>query len=278
MRSLIDPVPAPLLRTLRHLAAFAAVAALPLFADPVRIPIEDNDTVRLQAQGQTGTIELTLSRAPASNAEAKLTAANSDNFVFWSVPMQRRGNAWTAALDRAGLEAVISTGRLVAEFPGAAPNNELLQLVVPTDRVTPLIEAAAAIVGNEPLFFQPPTPPERPEVPSTDVERVRAESFAMVARQWERELTAHLHEYQAAVSRAHAFFLDLRTAGRLPWPADVVNRLEEQYKRLASQVQDVAKQVEEWRSTAQSFVQQWNQAHSGDAPLEISFADPNAKS
>jgi hypothetical protein len=277
MRTMPDSVTLPLpLRRFRRLAAFAAVTALPLFADPVTIPIEDNDTVSLQAQGETATIELALSRAPATNPGATLKAANRDNFTFWSAPLQRQGNAWTGQIDRAGLEAVIISGRLVAEFPGAAPNNELLQLVIPTDRLRALLEPAAAMVGGEPLFFTPPKAPERPEVPAANVERVRAESFAMTARRWDREITAYLHEFQAATARAHAFFLDLKTAGRLPWPPETLNQLEQAYQTLAAEGQKIAQQREEWRSAAQSFIQQWNQAHSGETPLEISFTDAPA--
>lgn len=280
MRSFPAPVtaPSPRLRSLCCLVALAAAAALPLSADPVTIPIEDNDTVRLQPQGETATLELVLSRAPASNTNPTINAANRDNFVFWTAPIQRRGNAWTATLDRQGLEAVITAGRLVAEFPGAAPNNELLQLVIPTDRVATLLEAAAPMVGGEPLFFTAPTPPEQPEVPAPDVERVRAESFAMTARRWDREITAHLHEYDSAVSRAHAFFLDLRTAGRLAWPQDVLNKLEQSYEELATKVAEIEQQREQWRSAAESFVQQWNQAHPDATPLEITFAEANAAS
>lgn len=265
-------------RASRWLAALLAAGLLPLAAEPLAIPIEDNDTVQLQANGQNATIRLGLSRAPASNPNASLKAANRDNYTFWSAPLSRQGNAWTASVDRAGLEAILMAGRLVAEFPGAAPNNEALHLVVPSDRINEVIEPAAAMVGQEPLFFEPPQPPEKPDVPSTDVERVRAESFAMTARRWDKEIAAHLHKYQAAQSRAYAFFLDLRTSGRLSWPAEVLNRLDQAYRNLEQRLAEIEKTRADWRSTAQQFVQQWNQTHADQPPVELKFDEPAAVS
>ena len=255
------------------LATGLLAVALPAAALAVTIPIEENDTVRLQPSGNNATLELVLNRAPASANGAVVRVSNRDNYSFWSAPLTRRRNAWTATIDRAGLEAIIRVDRLLAEFPGAGPNNDVLQLVVPGERLRTALEPAAAMVSQQPLFFEPPAPPEKPELPSTDVGRVQAEGFAMSARRWDREITAHQYEFSAAISRAHAFFLDLRTAGRLPWPAQVLDQLAQAYEGLKARAQEIEKSRADWRATAQQFVQQWNAAHAGEPPITLTFAE-----
>lgn len=255
------------------LAASLALSALAAAAEPVVSPIEENDTIRITASGKTGQIELTLARAPASSEGAMLKAANRDNYALWSSKLTRQGNRWTAPFDRAGVQALLMMDKMVAEFPGAARGGEALHLVVPRDRYLPAMEPALALLGDDPLFFNPPKPPEKPEVPAPNVERYRADSFAMVARLWDHQILAHQQEFAAARSRAHALFLDLRTAGRLPWSPDAVERLAQRYQQLSQQEQAIARTRQEWRAAAQNFVQQWNAAHSGEPPLVINFAD-----
>jgi hypothetical protein len=255
------------------LAAALALGALSAAAAPVVAPIEDNDVVRVTATGKTGQIELTLARAPASSDNAMLKAANRDNYALWSGKLTRQGNRWTASIDRAAVQALLIMDKLIAEFPGAARDGEALHLVITRERYLPALEPALALLGDQPLFFNPPKPPERPEVPAPTVDRPRADSFAMIARLWDHQIVAHQHEFAAARSRSLALFLDLRTAGRLPWPPEALERLAQRYQQLSQQEQAIARTRQEWRATAQKFAEQWNAAHSSEPPLTVNFGD-----
>lgn len=238
------------------------------------VTMAESDSIQFQPAGNgTARVELNLERSPNTSNGATLKAANSEDFVFWSAPLSRRGNRWTTEFDREAFQSMLIVDRLIAEFPGAAPDGEVLHLVIPRERLTPAMEPLAPLVAGDPLFFNAPTSPERPEVPSVDVERVRAESFAMLARQWERELAAYIHQFEAARARAHALFLDLRTADRLPWPRETINQLEQSYGALKEHAESLERMISEWRSTAQNFVRQWNAAHGREDPVQLKFAD-----
>ncbi len=258
------------------LVAAFLIAAVAAPAAPVTGPIDDNDTVALQVNGEKATLQLTLARAPASSEGAVLRATNRDNYPFWSTPLTKQGNQWTAAIDQEGLQAILIVDRLVAEFPGAARDNEALQLVISRERFMPAFEGSAAIVGNAPLFFVPPEPPEKPEVPQPNVDRLRADSFAMMARVWDHQIAAHQSQFAAARSRAHGLFLDLKTSGRLPFKPEAVEQLAKSYEQLAQQEQQIAQARQQWRQTVQQFVQEWNAAHSGQPPLAVNFGEPAA--
>jgi hypothetical protein len=258
----------------RWWAASLGLVTASALAAPVVGPIDDNDTVRIDVSGDRATVQLTLARAPASSEGATLRVSNRDNFAMWSAPLTRQGNRWTAPLDREGLQALLMVDRMVAEFPGAARDNEALHLVVTRERFLPALEGTAPLLGNTPLFFNAPQPPERPEVPAPTVERYRAESFAMVARLWDHQIAAHQHEFAAARSRALSLFLDLRTAGRLPYPEPALQNLAQGYEALSQREQAIARMRQEWRAAAQNFVRQWNAQHSGEPPLTMNFAEP----
>lgn len=253
------------------------VGCLTAAAEPVVVPMQENDTIAFQPAGNNrARVELTLARSPTTSNDATLKVANRDDYIFWSGKLTRQGDRWITQVDRDALQAILMVHRIIAEFPGAAAEGEALQLVVPRDRLGPALEPLAPLAAGDPLFFEPPSPPEPPEVPSTNVERVRAESFAMSARRWEREQVAYINQFAAARSRAHALFMDLRTAGRLPWPADALAQLEQTYEGLGEQEQSYKQSLSEWRSSAQSFVRQWNQAHGDQPPVELKFAEEAA--
>ena len=255
------------------LAGLALATVSGLVAAPVVGPIEDNDTVALQVSGSTGTLQLTMARAPASAEGATLRAINRDDYSLWSAPLTRRGNQWTAPIDREALEAILMVDRLRAEFPGAARDNEALHLVIPRDRFLPALETAAPLAGREPLFFTPPEAPERPEIPAANVDRLHAESFAMLARVWDHQIAAHQHQFAAARSRAHSYFLDLRAAGRLPWPQEALEGVAQSYEALKQREEQIARTRQEWREAAQNFAREWSSAHANDAPLTINFGE-----
>lgn len=256
------------------LAAGLAVGCLTTSADPVTIRMADEDSIEFQMAGNNAArVQLSLSQSPPSSSGATLQVVNRDDFVLWSTELTRQGNQWVAQMDRASLEAVLTVDRIIADFPGATAEKEALRIVVPQDNYRPALEPLAPLVIGEPMFFAPPEPPEEPEVPSPNVERVWAESFAMTARRWEREFAAHLGQYAAARSRAHALFLDLRTAGRLPWSPDILRQIEQSYTTLKEREREIQQKLSKWRSTAQSFVQQWNSTHGNEPPVELKFAD-----
>ncbi len=254
------------------LALIALLCALPLGAqeEPANLRIQENDTVDVRPGGDAAVVDLTLARAPAASEGATLDAV-SGAFVFWSLPLQRQGNQWRAQIPSDQIETLLIAERLVARFP--AGNEQVVSIAIPRDRFVQTMDDTAAVLRDRALFFAAPEKPELPEIPSADIPRIQAASFALQAQRVDYELAKYMHEFAAARSRAHGLFLDLTTSGRLPWEGEARERLGQNYQPLAQQEQEIARQREQWRASARQFVQQWNSTHSGEEPLTLNFAE-----
>jgi hypothetical protein len=237
-------------------------------ADPRIMRIEDGDTINVTAGSGVVVFELGLSLAPAADPEAVLEIMQ-DTYVAGSVPLKRAGNAWKAEVPAAHLADLLTTDRLVARFPSTG--DRPLHLNIPRDRFLSRLESAQSLVRDDPLFFEAPEAPKRPDVPSTDVIRAEAEAFLAAAWVFDQEWAAYVYRFSSRRSDAHALFQDLITSGRLPWEGAAVTRLKAAYDKLRAQQDELERARETWREQVRAFAQKWNAAHGGDEPLSVSF-------
>ncbi len=254
---------------------FTSALLVPLTAaEPVVTRLPDADQIRLQPGQNAAVFEFSSARAPSSSSGAVIEG-RTGQYVHWSTPLQRQGNFWRAQIPPDRIPSLLTFDQLIARFPGAAEANADLHVMIPRDRYVPAMESVQALVPNAPLFFAPPAAPERPEVPQPNVARPQAEDFISKALIFDLKWSTYMSEFSAARSRAHGLFLDLRTSGRIPWSADVLDRLFKHYEGLTAQQTQIENTRTQWQATARQFVQQWNAANSGQPPLELTFVDPS---
>ncbi len=230
----------------------------------------DADTVVVSAAGQ---ISLAMTRAPASAPEAKLHVVNSANYSLWSGPLTRVGGKWTAKLDLPAVEALLTANAIQAEFPGAATGDKDLRISFVRDAFEPALAPTAALVKpTDPLFYVAPEAPAPLETVSADVDEIHMASYAMASRRYDEQLSAYYNRLIAAKAAAHALWLDLKTAKRLPeWPASLVTSQERAYAALDATAEAVKAQRAKHRETAKSLVDTWNSANSSAEPIEVTF-------
>lgn len=249
---------------------FAAAAVLPAAepSDPRTVRIDDNDTVGVSAGAGHVTFELALSLAPAADSAAVLEIMRGTH-VEGAAPLRRADRAWRAEVPAAHLGDLLTADQLIARFPSTG--DRPLHLVIPRDRFLPRMEAAAALVGDAPLFFEAPKAPARPTIPGTAVSRADAEVFLSTAWVFDQEWAAYTYRFSSARSDANALFRDLITSGRLPWTGAPVDRQNAAYEKLRAQQEELTRAREEWREQVRAFAQKWNAAHPDEEPLAVSF-------
>lgn len=227
----------------------------------------------------TGDATLAMTRAPSSAADAKLLIVNSANFAIWEGPLQRNGANWTSKFDLDAAEALLTASAVLAEFPGAATGGKDLRISFVRDVLTQSLAASAALMGEEPIFYDAPTPPTPIEAIEDNPDPARVASYAMAARRYDEELATYRAQLIAAKASAKALWTDLKTAGKLnQWPAAVVNAQEGAYAKLEALQTEVTQKKMANRNEAKRIIDEWNAAHADAIPVELSFRDHSLKS
>ncbi len=229
----------------------------------------DADEVSVSSAGQ---LSLSMTRAPASAADAKIHVVNSNNYSLWSGPLTRVGGKWTAKLDLDAVEALLIANAIQAEFPGAATGGKDLRISFVRDMFGEKLGPTAALVKpNEPLFYEAPQAPEPLETVDGNADAIRMASYAMASRRYDEQLAAYYHQLVAAKASAHALWNDLKTAKRLPdWPDSLIAAQDRAFAALDAKAEEILAQREKHRQTAESVVNTWNSAHP-DSDIDITF-------
>lgn len=269
------------LRRWQHLGLLAALIGLltsPATAqtddkakEPTFIAIRaaDTDTIGVNSAGQ---LQLGLSRAPAAAANAMVYVVNSAGYALWSAPLTRSGGNWTAKLDRAATEDLLVANAIHAAFPGAATGGKELRISFVRDMFQGKLDATASLVGTQPLFYKAPDQPAPLVGLPANPDPIQVARFAMAARRYDEQLSAYQQQLIAARASAHSLWVDLKTAGRLPnWPAMVVATQDKAYAALDNEIMAAAKQRADAQAAAKATIDQWNRAHAGDTPVELTF-------
>jgi hypothetical protein len=168
---------------------------------------QNQDTVRIHMEGNRALLELALTNLPPNANQGSVMAMRGE-FAFWTAPLERQGNRMVVPLDAERIEGLLLAERLVAQFPTQA-EGEPRQIPIPRERYVAALEPTAPLLRNHTLFYRAPE--------------------ALPENALEQQRIAHQHETAAARARAHALFLDMRTAGRLPWSPEVLDQLSQNY-------------------------------------------------
>ncbi|MCF3652474.1 hypothetical protein [Synoicihabitans lomoniglobus] len=266
-------------RQLLSCAAAFAVLALPLSAQDeekkespfVAVRAADADTFNIAGGGS---LQLGLSRAPATSSGAKILVVNSAGYALWQGDLSRSGGQWTAKLDRDAVEALLIAKAVQAEFPGAAKDGKDLRISFVRDVFQSQLGPTASLVGSEALFYEAPQAPVAPEALESGADATRMGSFAMGARRYDEQLAAYYSELVAARASARSLWTDLKTGNRLPdWPATVIAAQDRAFAALDAPIMAAEKQRATTRAAAEAAVNSWNSAHANAAPVELSFRE-----
>ena len=261
-------------------AALLGLLALPLSAqskdeekpqsNATTIRAEDTDKVSVSASNQ---LQLSLSRAPASAAAAKVLVVNSNNYALWTAPLTRSGANWTAQLDLRAVEALLTGNAIQAEFPGAATGGKDLRISFVRDIYETTLAPTASLVNpNEPLFYVAPKEPTAPDAIGNGADASRTSSYAMASRRYDEQLTAYYHSLVAAKAQAHALWMDLKTAGRLPaWPTALLAAQDKAFAAIDAKAQSVMAVRAKHRETANAVITAWNSSTGEDEKINLTF-------
>jgi hypothetical protein len=266
-------------RQLFSCAVAFAVLALPLSAQDeekkespfVAVRAADEDTFTISA---SGSLQLAISRAPATSTGAKVLVVNSAGYALWKGDLTRSGSQWTAKLNREAVEALLVAKAVQAEFPGAAKDGKSLRVSFVRDVFQPGLGATAALVGTSPLFYEAPAAPAPLEPVASGADAARMNSYVLAARRYDEQLAAYQSQLIAARASARSLWVDLKTANRLPgWPATVIAAQDRAFAALDAPIMAVVKQRAESRAAAKAIVNSWNSAHASADPVELTFRD-----
>lgn len=241
-----------------------------LSAKPVQRGLSDRESFSADVDGRGGTLSLQVAGNAASAGQGTLAITNDDGFVWWTSPLKSSGgNTWTAPLNRESVEALLVGTKVQATFPKAAGEDDIV-ITVPTEKARDVLKTAAPIMAGVMPFFKEPAAPDKPDLPSADAGERAVSEFASEAISWDRRMTAYRYDYAAAVSRARALWMDLVTAGRVPWVD--VKKPAGNFADVEAKKADIEKAREAFRKQAATFVQNWNNAHSqGGNPVQLKF-------
>lgn len=226
------------------------------------------------ALARDGTVTLKMMRAPSSSTGAKLLIVNSANFAIWEGPLAKSGANWTSRFNLEAAEALLTANAVHAEFPKAATGEKDLRISFVRDVMQESLTASAALMGDEPMFYEAPTAPTPIDDIGANPDRTGVESYAMAARRYDEELAAYRFGLIAAKASAKALWTDLKTSGRLEnWPAAVVNAQDGAYKKLDRLQNEVTQMKRAHRAKAKQVVDQWNAANANGDPVDLPFRD-----
>jgi hypothetical protein len=222
----------------------------------------------------SGTLSLTLPRAPTSGTEVNLKIINSSDYAIWSAPLSRSGDGWSTKIDRDAAQSLLVANAVKVEFPGAGKGGKNLQISFQRDQFQAQVGALSGFAGSDALFYEAPKAPASFDMPASLDDRAVASSFSMAARRYDEQLTAYYHRLIANHAGAHSLWLDLKTAGRLSdWPAATISAQENAYKAIAKMKSTVSGQISAHRKQAAALVKKWNSASGGDDPILVEFRD-----
>jgi hypothetical protein len=235
----------------------------------VRAPEEAKLTI-----SPSGTLSITIPRAPTTSSNAMLKIVNSADFALWSGPLSRSGGSWTANLNHDAVEALLVANAVKAEYPGAATGGKALQISFIREQFESALGPLAGLTGSSALFYEAPAAPAPLPVPASLDDRSNASSFAMASRRYDEQLTAYYNQLIAEHASAHALWVDLKTANRLTtWPAAAIAAQDKAYEKLAAAKASVAALKSSHRQRATAMIEQWNATHGGAEPIVFSFRD-----
>lgn len=219
-----------------------------------------------------GTVTLQMLRAPATSTGAKIYIVNSANFAIWEGPLAKSGANWTGRFNLEAAESLLTGSAVHAEFPGAATGGKDLRISFVRDVLQESLTASAALMGDEPMFYDAPKAPQPVEDISANPDATSIESYAMAARRYDEELAAYHYQLIAAKASAKALWTDLKTSGRLvKWPATIISAQDGAYAKLDRLQQEVTEMKQAHREKAKRVVDQWNAANPDARPVELPF-------
>jgi hypothetical protein len=261
---------------------FTAVTATAQDADDeeekpyIAIRAAEADSLTL---ARNGTVTLSMMRAPSSSTGAKLLIVNSANFAIWEGDLTKSGANWTSRFNLEAAEALLTANAVHAEFPKAATGDKDLRISFVRDVIQESITASAALMGDEPMFYDAPEAPSPVEDIAANPDQTSIESYAMAARRYDEELAAYRYNLIAAKASAKALWTDLKTSGRLEqWPATIVNSQDRAYEKLDQLEAEVTQTKRAHRAKAKQIVDQWNAANPDASPVDLPFRDHSLES
>lgn len=231
----------------------------------------DADSLTLARGGE---VTLKMMRAPSSSSGAKVLVVNSANFAIWEGPLTKSGANWTGRFNLKAAEALLTASAVHAEFPKAATGGKDLRISFVREMIEESITASAALMGDEPVFYDAPEAPTAPQDISANPDQTSIESYAMAARRYDEELAAYRYHLIAAKAEAKALWVDLKTSGRIAnWPAAIVNAQDGAYEKLDRLQTEVTRMKQAHRAKAKSVVDSWNAANPDAENVSLPFRD-----
>ena len=222
----------------------------------------------------SGTLALTLPRAPTSGAGVNLKIINSSDYAIWNAPLSRSGDGWSAKINREGAQSLLVASAVKVEFPGAAKAGKNLQISFQREQFQSAIGDLSGLAGSDALFYKAPEAPAALNIPASLGDRAVASSFSMAARRYDEQLSAYYHRLVASHSSAYSLWLDIKTADRVSdWPAAAIAAQDKAFAALAKKKDVVSGQISALRKSAAALIQQWNAANGGDEPIKIEFRE-----
>lgn len=230
-----------------------------LAAKPVQRWLGQNDKYSVAVSGDQGVLRLQFAVGGPVIESPVLTIANDDNFAWCKATLSAAGEGvWTAPLDRKAVEALLVGTKVVVTFPKAAKGEDVI-LTTPVTEVRPLLVDAGPIMAGALPFYSPPAAPRRPDLPVLDAGEKAMEVFVSAAVSWDRRMRAYRYEYAASVSKARALWVDLVTAGRVPWIKETM--IADAYASLEARKAEIEQERDAFRHQASDLVQAWNKSH-----------------
>lgn len=259
--------------------ALCGLLSVPAFAQDEEKAESKNVVMRAPDDAEftissSGTLSLTLPRAPTSGTGVNLKIVNSSDYAIWNAPLSRSGNGWSTKINREAAQSLLVANAVKVEFPGAAKGGKNLQISFQREQFQSAIGSLSTFAGSDALFYKAPTAPTPLNIPASLGDRSNASSFSMAARRYDEQLSAYYHQLIASHSSAYALWLDIKTAGRVSdWPAAAIAAQDNAFKVIAKKKDVVAGQISAHRKSATALIKQWNAASGGNEPIDLEFRD-----
>lgn len=216
------------------------------------------ESVEIQARNGQPVVSVSLDNYPSGTPELRIL--QGEDFVAWQAPLQSGAQAsLQAPLDSAGANALVLAPAIAVAFTDDEGEAATVVRVPRSAFVDQLAAAEPAVSDQAPFFESPeqPAKPERPDPQSADLDAVQA--YAADIRAWDAATLTYAHRFAAAHSRAHALWLDLHTAGEIPWSEEVVSEQRAAFAELADEHETIMERRAAVQQEAREFVNAWRE-------------------
>lgn len=242
-------------------------------AEIVERTVTADESVTLSAVGGSAVLAIRLDTTPDGAPHVRIL--QNDDFVAWSAPLERGVNAaWQTTLDARAAHRLLIAQSLAVAFVNESGDDTTV-VSIPRSRFADQLAAAEVAVDDTAPFFDAPDRPAAVKMPDPfAADRTEIMNFAADVRAWDAKLTAYGHQHDAAESRAHSLWLDLHTAGQIPWSQATIDRQEKAFKQLGHEQSRIVADRAAMRQRARDLVAIWRRNHPDNGgEINLTFLD-----